>query len=222
MRLLLAIASVALPWPLRRRLLGWLVGCELADDSRIGFSLVLPRESLILDAGARIGHLNVIWNLDRLHLGHEAKIGNLNWISAIRVGKDPIFDEYPGRESELVVGDFAGITQRHYLDCSDSIQIERFGLVGGLRSTLLTHHLDIHRGRQGCAPIRIGPYSLVSTNCVLLGGATLPERAVLGARSLLLDDPGPPLRLYVGSPAAPVKEYPEDLAWFQRTSIRTF
>lgn len=222
MKLLLAIVSILLPWRLRRGLLGHLAGFELNEHSRIGFSLVLPRQTLVLEEGARIGHFNVIWNLDRLHLGREALIGNLNWITAVRVDDRPTFDEYPDRRPELVIDNCAGITQRHYLDCTDSVHLEEFALVGGVRSTLLAHHMNVQRGRQGCAPIRIGRYSMVSTNCVLLGGAVLPDHSVLGARSLLIKEPGPPFRLYVGSPATPVKEYPENLAWFRRTSIRTF
>jgi acetyltransferase-like isoleucine patch superfamily enzyme len=222
MNLFFALMTTLLPWRLRRQLLVRFAGYELHPDSRIGLSLVLPREQLILEEGARIGHLNVIWNIDRLHLGREAKIGQLNWISAIRVGDDPVFDEYPDRRLELILGECAGITMRHYIDCSDAVHLEEFALVGGLRSTLMAHHMSVQRGRQGCGPIRVGRYSMVSTNCVLLGGAALPDHSILGARSLLIKDPGPPYRLYAGSPAVAIKEYPEDLPWFQRTSIRTY
>jgi serine acetyltransferase len=221
-KLAVAILSCLLPWSLRRRILARFAGYELHPDSRIGLSLVVPREKLVLEEGARIGHLNVIWNIDRLHLGKEAWIGQLNWISAIRVGDNPTFDEYPDRRSELVIGDCAAITVRHYLDCTDSIRLEPFALVGGVRSTLMAHHMNVQRGRQGCGPIHVGRYSMVSTNCVLLGGAVLPHHSILGARSLLIKDAGPAYRLYVGSPASPVKEYQEDLGWFQRKTRRTF
>jgi serine acetyltransferase len=222
MKVALAIVSLFLPWSLRRRVLGCLRGFELHEDSRIGFSLVLPRQALVLEQGARIGHLNVIWNLDRLRLGREARIGHLNWISAIKVAGTARFEDYPDRRPELDIGDSAGITQRHYLDCTDAVTLEPLSLIGGVRSTILAHHMNIHDGRQGCAPVRIGSLSMVSTNCVLLGGAVLPDHSILGAHSLLIKEPGPPFRLYVGSPAVAVKEYPEDLAWFQRSSIRTY
>jgi acetyltransferase-like isoleucine patch superfamily enzyme len=202
----LALLTTLLPWRLRRWILVRFAGYELHPESRIGLSLVLPRKQLVLEKDARIGHLNVIWNLDRLHMGREAKIGHLNWITAVQVRDDPIFDEYLDRRPELVLGDCAGITMRHYIDCSDSVRLEDFALVGGVRSTLMAHHMNVQRGRQGCAPVRIGRYSMVSTNCLVLGGAVLPDHSILGAHSLLIKDPGPPYRLYVGSPAAAVKE----------------
>jgi acetyltransferase-like isoleucine patch superfamily enzyme len=221
-RTIVPLLSIVLPWKMRRRILNRLPGVDLHPDSRIGLSIVCPRKSLVLEEGARIGHLNVIRKIDRLHLGTESQIGQLNWISAIRTEGTTIFDAYPDRRPELVIEARAGITQRHYLDCSDSVRLEEFGLLGGVRSTVLAHHMNPHTGRQGCAPVRIGRYSMASTNCVLLGGAVLPNHSILGAHSLLIDDPGPSYRLYVGSPARPVKEYPPDLAWFRREKIRTF
>ena len=220
--MVLSLVSTILPWGLRRWLLNCLPGVELHPDSRIGFSLVCPRNGLVLEEGARIGHFNVIWNVDHVHLGRESRIRQLNWISAIKTEGTKILDAYPDRRSELVIGACAGITQRHYLDCSDSVRLDEFALLGGVRSTVLAHHMNPHTGRQGCAPVRIGGYSMASTNCVLLGGGVLPDHSILGAHSLLIDDPGPSYRLYVGSPARPVKEYPKNLAWFQRQRIRTF
>jgi acetyltransferase-like isoleucine patch superfamily enzyme len=221
-RAILCLASTVLPWSLRRRLLNLLPGVELHPGSRIGLSIVCPRGSFVLEEDARIGHLNVIWNIDRLHLGRESRIGQLNWVSAIKVEGTRIFDAYPDRRAELILGACAGITQRHYLDCSDAVRLDAFALLGGVRSTVLAHHMNPHTGRQGCAPVTIGCYSMASTNCVLLGGAVLPDHSILGARSLLIDEPGPPYRLYVGAPARPAKEYPKDLAWFMRERIRTF
>jgi serine acetyltransferase len=221
-KLTLSVASIFLPWRLRRRLLNWFAGAELHEGSHIGFSLVMPRQTLVLEEGARIGHLNVIWNLDRVHLGKGARIAHLNWISAIRTDGTATFDAYPARRPELLLGASAGITQRHYLDCSDSVRLDEFAVLGGVRSTVLTHHMNPHKGRQGCAPVRIGSHSMASTNCVLMGGAVLPDHSILGAHSLLLDEPGPSYHLYIGSPARPVKEYPQDLGWFQRKGMRTF
>ena len=222
MKRIVLLLSTVLPWGMRRRILNCLPGVELHPGSRIGLSIVSPRRILVMEEGARIGHLNVIWNIDRLHLGKESRIGQFNWVSAIRPEGTTIFDAYPDRRSELVVGASAGITQRHYIDCSDSVRLDEFSAIGGVRCAVLAHHINLHTGRQGCAPVRIGPYSLVSTNCVLLGGAVLPDHSILGAHSLLIGDPGPSHRLYVGSPARPVKEYPPDLAYFQRQKIRTF
>jgi hypothetical protein len=51
----------------------------------------------------------------------------------------------------------------------------------------------------------------------LLGGSSLPERSVLGAKSLLNKQYECKFWLYAGTPAKPVKELERDLAYFSRT-----
>jgi acetyltransferase-like isoleucine patch superfamily enzyme len=103
------------------------------------------------------------------------------------------------------------------IDCTESIQVGAFATVAGFRSQLLTHSIDIERAQQRAAPIRIGQYCFVGTDCVLLGGSALPDYSVLGAKSLLNSKFDEPYGLYGGVPASRVKTLSQQTAYFTRT-----
>ena len=107
---LLALLILALPWPLRRWLLTRVWGYELHPTSRIGLSLVLV-DKLVLGAGARIGHGNVIKGAALVELGEAGFIGNGNWITGFPLGTGTRhFAHQPERRPELRVGAHAAIT----------------------------------------------------------------------------------------------------------------
>ena len=63
----------------------------------------------------------------------------------------------------------------------------------------------------------VGAYCFVGTNCVLLGGAALPDRSVLGAKSLLNKAFTEPGQLYGGVPAKLLQPIPQaETAYFHR------
>jgi hypothetical protein len=210
--------SILLPWPLRRRFLQAAFGYKLHPSSRIGFSWTFPSESLVMDEHARIGHLNVLRGLERVRLERGASMGNLNWVTGEpRDGPEPwLYAEQPDRRPELVMGERSSISTRHWLDCTDAVTLGPFAVVGGLRSVLMTHTIDLHGWNVRCGPITLGEHTLVSTNCVLLAGSSLPDNSVLGAMSLLRDSPEQSFRLYAGVPAAEVSELDSSSKIFTR------
>lgn len=217
MRRIIAILSVFLPWSLRRHVLRLALGYELHPTSYIGLSLVFPKH-LRMGPGARIGHLNVGRGLDLIDMAENAGIGRLNWITGFPAPSKPgqHFQHETTRRSELIVHENAGITNRHIIDCSNSVTLGAFSTVGGFRCQLMSHSVEIFEGRQGSGPITIGPYSLVGTSCVLLGGSVLPAYSVLSAASLLNKKLEEPYMLYGGVPAKPIKRLPEDSGYFTR------
>ncbi|MEJ0000673.1 MAG: acyltransferase [Verrucomicrobiota bacterium] len=215
MKRFLALFSLALPWPLRRAILRAVFKYEIADDARIGLSLVYPK-TLVLKAGARIGHLNVCKDIDRLELGESASIGNLNWITGFPTGLPGHFEHQADRRPELVLGAHAAITNRHLVDCTERVHIGAFATFAGFASQLLTHSINLETSRQEARPITIGDYCFIGTNCVFLGGSALPACSVLGAKSLLNRAYEEKYFLYGGVPAKPIKALPESLAYFQR------
>lgn len=217
MRRLLALLTMFLPWPLRRAILRFALGYDIAPGARIGFSLVYPKR-LVLGANARIGHLTVCKEIDRLELGDSARIGNLTWITGFPSGPGGHFAHQPERRPELILGVHAAITNRHLVDCTAPIHIGAFATVAGFSSQLLTHSIDLGASRQEALPITIGEYGFVGTNCVLLGGSALPAYSVLGAKSLLHHAFTETHHLYAGVPAMPVKPLPESLGYFRRTT----
>lgn len=215
MKTLLGFVSFLLPWEWRRSFLEKQFGYSIHPTSRIGLAWIFPKR-LIMEEGSRIGHLTVCKNIDLLHLGAHAIIGQWNWITGFPTGPSRHFSHQPDRRPELIVETHAGISSRHLIDCTARVRIGAFATIGGFRSQLLTHSIDLTAGRQTAEPIDIGEYSFTGTNSVLLGGSTLPHHSVLGAQALLNKKWDEPYRLYAGVPAKPVKELARDLEYFRR------
>jgi acetyltransferase-like isoleucine patch superfamily enzyme len=216
MKQILIFFSILLPWPMRRSLLEKQFGYSIHPSSHIGFCWIFPRR-LILEENSRIGHLTVCKDIDLLHLGAHAIIGQLNWITGFPTGQSRHFAHQTDRRPELVIEAHAAITSRHLIDCTARVRIGKFATVGGFRSQLITHSIDLEAGRQSAEPIEIGEYCFVGTNCVMLGGSSLPHHSVLGAKSLLNKKWDEPYRLYGGVPAKPLKELSQEMGYFRRT-----
>lgn len=216
MKTFLALLSFLLPWAARRAFLEKQFGYSIHPSSRIGLAWVFPRK-LVMEEGSRIGHFTFCKNIDLFHLGPHAVVGQLNWITGFPSGPSRHFAHQPDRRPELIVEGHAGISSRHFIDCTARIRIGAFATVGGFRSQLLTHTIDFTAGRQTAEPIDIGEYSFTGTNSVVLGGSVLPHHSVLGAQSLLNKKWDEPYRLYAGVPAKPIKELSPDMEYFRRT-----
>ena len=216
MKTLLMFFSLLLPWGMRRSFLEKQFGFSIHPDSYIGLAWIFPRR-LVMEEGSRIGHLTLCKNIDLLHLGAHAIIGQLNWITGFPSGESRHFAHQPDRRPELIVESHAGISSRHLIDCTARVRIGAFATIGGFRSQLLTHTIDLEAGRQTAEPIEIGEYCFTGTNSVILGGSVLPHHSVLGAQSLLNKKWDEPYRLYAGVPAKPLKELSPELGYFRRT-----
>jgi hypothetical protein len=210
--------SLLLPWPLRRRFLAFAFGYELDPSSRIGLSWAFPGTSMVLEAGARIGHLNVIKGVEHVRLEQGAAIDKLNWITGEPYkGPEPwLYAEQPDRRPELHLKPHASISTRHWIDCTDKVTLGSFCVMGGLRTTLLTHTISLETWKVSCAPVSLGEHTMVLASCVVLAGASLPDYSVLGAMSLLRDAPQESYKLYAGNPAKPVAEISPDALVFTR------
>jgi acetyltransferase-like isoleucine patch superfamily enzyme len=204
-----------LPWPIRRYILAKVFGFQIDPSARIGYSLVLCR-SAILKPRAQIRHLTVIRGLDLLQMEENSVIGNLNAIQGSTQDKR-FFRHQPERRAELIVGQHSAITSRHYIDCTNRIVIGKFTTIAGVKSTFLTHSIDLRMNRQDSAPITIGDYCFVGSDCTVLKGAELPSYSVLGAKALLnkaYAEPG----LYAGVPARHIAGLDEDMKYMVRES----
>ena len=207
--------SLLLPWELRRRFLESQFGYSIHPTSRIGLAWICPQR-LVMEEHARIGHLTVCKNIDLLHLGAHALIGQLNWITGFPSGHARHFAHQPERRPELIVERHAGISSRHFIDCTARVRLGAFSTLAGYRSQLITHSIDLAAGRQSSEPIEIGEYCFVGTEVVVLGGSNLPHHSVLGAKSLLNKKWEEPYQLYGGVPAKPLRKLPEEMEYFRR------
>ena len=205
-----------LPWPLKRYLLTKVYKYEIHRTARIGLSWIFP-SALVMDEGAAIGHFNVAVHLDQLSMAEHASISRGNWITGFSTaGNSRHFSHQPQRRSVLSIGKHTAIVKNHHIDCTSQITIGDFTTIAGYQSQFLTHSIDVVNNRQDSHPIHIGDYCFVGTNCVLLGGASLPSRSVLGAKSLLNKKFESEWKLYGGVPAKPVQDVPQDAKYFHR------
>jgi acetyltransferase-like isoleucine patch superfamily enzyme len=218
LKLFMLAAVVVLPWWLKRRVLSALFKYELAPSARIGFSWVYPKK-LVMEEGSRIGNLCTIINLDEVVLKAHSTMGRGNWVTGFPTGTaSPHFAHQKGRVSRLVLGKHSAITKNHHLDCTSPVEIGNFTTLAGYRSQFLTHSINLLEARQEGSPIKIGDYCFVGTNVVVLGGAELPSRSVLGAKSLLNKRYAEEWTLYAGVPALKKCGIPQSAKFFSRTS----
>lgn len=216
MRVLLQASIALMPWMLKRRLLQWIFGYELDPTARIGLSWIYPRH-LQMASESRIDSFTVAIHLDRIAMEEHATIGRGNWITGFPSGScSSHFAHQAARRPELHLEAHASITKNHHIDCTDRVRIGAFTTIAGYRSQLLTHSIDLQLCRQHSAPIQIGAYCFVGSNCVILGGSVLPDQCVLGALSLLNKPQREPLSLYAGQPARRVKAINPKAAYFSR------
>jgi hypothetical protein len=217
LRTVFLAVSLFFPWPLRRWLLEKFLGYTIHATSRIGFSWILPQQ-LVMEAHSTIGHLTVCKGLKLLWLKQNAIIGRGNWITGFPAGNLTHFSHQEDRQPQLILNEHSAITNRHIIDCTNSVSIGRFSTFAGFRSQILTHSIDLENCRQSSAPVEVGDYCFVGTDCVLLGGSALPDYSVLGAKSLLNTRFEQSYYLYAGVPAKPVKKLPEDYRYFTRST----
>lgn len=217
MRIVISLAALLLPWPLRRLVLVYVLGYAVDKTARIGLSLICPNR-LEMGPGSRIGHLTICKpGIQLLKLGESASIGNLNWIGGVPISSSH-FQEDRNRIPGLILEDHAAISNRHYIDCTAAITIGRFSTVAGVHSIILTHSLNLKTCKQGASPVTIGEYCFLGAGVVILSGARLPNYSILGANSLLNKDYTEPYQLYAGNPARAIKTLSSEDKYFLRTT----
>lgn len=208
-------ASVLLPWRLRSMLYRHMLGWSIHPTARVGFSII-DAERVILGRGSRIGHLTVIRGLTHLELGAASTIGNWNWLSTA-----PMFEvrdrQLPGEHFRgLRVGAHSSITSRHYLDCSGGITIGEFTTLGGVRSTVLSHSIDVASGVQTTQPVQVGDRCFVSSNVSLTPGSYVPPRSLVAMGAVVVGELTQEGALYAGVPARAARTGLESGAYFIR------
>jgi acetyltransferase-like isoleucine patch superfamily enzyme len=198
-RAAVTLITAALPWSIRRHLLQRLFGWALHPNARIGFSIV-DVEDLRLGDGAHIGHANFISRLRRLHMGSGAQIGKMNWIRVATALAPQDEGDAPG---ELLMGDASGMTGQHFVDCSGGLYFGAGSMLGGCRTTIMTHQIDVPARRQRGHATYIGDRALVASNCTICPGTSLGAASLIAmgsnARGACVESGV----VYAGNPARP-------------------
>lgn len=193
------------------------LGHTVGDDVRIGPTVVLGGGRFEFGDRSSVGSFNVFRNLRRVELGSDAFIGGYNQMTAA-----PEYRDVDALAGTLVLANRAGIINRHYLDCSGRIEVGEMSMIGGIKSVLQTHELDLASDTTTIGTIKIGEFAFTGTGVILLQGAVIPDRSVLAAGSTRLRsaESDLPDSLYAGSPARRIKDI-SDWKWPRRTEIHT-
>lgn len=114
------------------------------------------------------------------------------------------------------MGNEAALAMRHVIDCSDRVTFEPLSILGGNRSQIFTHGVDLERNTHLVAPVCIGRSSLVFAGYILLAGSRVPPRSLVAAGAVVNRDLGGEFQLYGGVPARPLKAISPDNAYNSR------
>jgi len=152
-----------------------------------------------------------------MRMGADALILNFNYFTAAKA-----YQKFSPHVGKLIVGDMAGITNRHYLDCSGQIVLRRNSGIGGMRSIFQSHEIDLVNNQSTVGRIVLEENSMTATHCLVLKDAVVPEKCVLAAGSVLTKtrEVGEPGGLYVGVPARRAREL-SGFAWWDRDNLVT-
>jgi carbonic anhydrase/acetyltransferase-like protein (isoleucine patch superfamily) len=203
-----------LPASQAKNRLGRRLGYEVHASASVGPILLVNVMNLSVGADSRVGPFSVIRDMRRVSLGSGARLGQWNWISSARD-----FWHVDGA-GELVISDGAAVTSRHYFDCSGGVAIGRFSTVAGVRSTFVTHGIDVGTNAQMCTGIVVDEYSIVGSNAKLVPGAFVPDHCLMAMGSVITVGLEEPYAMYAGSPARRKKGLDRNSAYFTRTVAR--
>ncbi|MEJ2887927.1 acyltransferase [Actinomycetospora aeridis] len=183
-----------------------LAGHSIARSARVHPVILWRVRSLVMGEKAYIGPGNAFRELARVEIGDESEIGQFNWFSAAASYTSE-------RENELaakfVMEERTGVTSRHYIDCSGGVKICRLGMLGGVRTTILSHSTESRQWVVRGKPVVIGEATLVLSSVLINPGITISEHNVIAGGAVVVRDLDEPGRLYGGVPAKVIGDVSE-------------
>lgn len=222
-RLVIAIIAVVMPQWVKRAIYSRVFGWDVDRSARIGLSLVMARSARIgarvsignfnairvgglidMEPNAMIGSFNVINGCDSVQLGRYACVGYGNWISGPPLSGG-LFPSSPDRQPVFRLGEHASVVRNHRIECSDAVTIGRYTIIGGTRTEILTHGIDIWQSVQRTGAVEIGEYCYLGSSVVVQSGANIPARSVVAPGAVVHASPGSPEQLLGGVPARFIK-----------------
>ncbi|NMO90385.1 hypothetical protein [Actinomycetospora sp. TBRC 11914] len=206
------------PSRLKNRLLGltsrrW----RIAPSARIHPVVLWRIGTFRVGEDAYVGAGNAFRELLVVDLGERADVGQFNWFSGQALY---VAHEDASLAGTLVLEARAAMTSRHYVDCSGGVRLEEFSVIGGVRSTVLTHYADLHDWEQRGAPVILQRGAVTLTNCTLLAGTTVPPHSVVAAGATTAKPLTEPRKVYGGVPARIVSDLSEAHEFVGRTEMR--
>jgi acetyltransferase-like isoleucine patch superfamily enzyme len=185
--------------PSKNRMLNFVGrGWQIHADTHFGPTLLLGVERFATGAGTRIGFANVFRDLRTVELGAHVAIGQFNWFSAALY---LVSADGDAAHASLVCGDYCLIVSRHYVDCTGGVVLGADSGFAGLRTTVLTHSVDMREDRMQVETLRFGDHSVVFACSTLLVGAELGDWCFVAAGSVVQSRLTESYVVYGGAPA---------------------
>lgn len=132
-----------------------------------------------VEKGAKIRFGNMFKDVSVV-IGEGSIVGSFNWITCA-----PKLYYLPDYSGVLSVGSECAINSRNYLDCTGGIKIGNFSDLAGVRSTFITHQVNVRLSKQTCEQIRIGDFCLISSNCKIVPGVVIGDKSLVAMGSVL-------------------------------------
>jgi acetyltransferase-like isoleucine patch superfamily enzyme len=223
LRFLAALTAMVLPQRPKRFVYSRVFKWDIDPSAVIGCSLVLA-PLVKMNAGARIGHgnivlgagtvdlgshstigfLNVINGCESVVLGRNASVGMCNWISGPPTSTG-LYPHSPDRRPIFELGQSSTVVRGHRIECSDAVIIGAYTCVGGIRTQILTHGINVWTNTQQTQPVRIGDHCYLGTTVIVQAGTEIPPRSVVAPGAVVHGSPGQPDQLLGGVPARHLK-----------------
>lgn len=182
----------------KNKLLSLASGVSVSSRAHIGPIGLLTIRRLEVGADASIALGSVFRNLDTVRVSESSTIGSWNWITGA-----PMFTPFNADlgEGRLIVGPSSAITSRHYMDCTGGITIGRFTTIGGVRSTWLSHRINLDQSVQFSAGIHVGDRCFTSSGVQVGPGVSIANNSVVAMGAVVTKSLDAVGRLFGGVPA---------------------
>jgi acetyltransferase-like isoleucine patch superfamily enzyme len=172
------------------------IGWKISSGAKIGPNIFLEIGDVCIGRNVLIRPFNVFRNVS-LDFSDDAIFGSLNWVGAARG-----LMHLPNFTGILSMGKHSAINSRNYFDVSGGVRIGNFSDLAGVRSTLITHQINLELSTQTCNQIDIGDHTMICSNTKLVpGGTRIGDRCLIAMGSIVTAGEYPNDGFYAGCPA---------------------
>lgn len=183
-QLLIQLFIIPFPWAIRRRLLNLFFNYHISSKSKVGRSFFAAKYLSIGD-GVEVGSMNFFINLDDCVIEDGGRIGSRNRVTGGVAHGAAASDWATRRDRSFRMGAHSALTHEHKIDCSESVTIGKFTTIAGWNSQFITHGINVRTNHQEYRSITIGDYCLIGSRALILAGAKLEDRCIVGAGAVL-------------------------------------
>lgn len=194
-KLIISVMIGIIPFQFLKKLLYKAIfGYQIDRNTYIGISIILCKR-FHMGEGSRIGHFNVIWQVNDLVMQYKTVINRQNYLRGIdsffmdsesSIGKRNFFtrNNILTKHGSFFLGKKSIVTIDHQFDLIDDIIIRENSVIAGSGSQFWTHGFDIWRNRiQGpitiSANVYIGSRSLCNLNVAIARNTQIAMGSVI-------------------------------------------